>query len=255
MNVNDIFSQVIDIARMAGDAILKIYCQKDFTNMIEYKQDNSPLTLADKNAHQVIEQGLLSLSVPYPLISEESKHIDYEVRKYWTKYWLVDPLDGTKEFIKRNGEFTVNIALMENNLPAWGVIFLPVKNICYYGGNQYGTHKIENNKTTRICTSSNIKNLISVGSRSHLDESYTKASNIAKNIVVGSSIKFCWVAEGLADIYERANPTMEWDTAAGQAIVEGAGGAMTSRSGSAFLYNKENMLNEGFICTNGIVQF
>lgn len=253
MITSAIFSQVIGIAKLASDAILEIYHRADFSNTIDFKQDNSPLTLADKNAHNVILKGLQNLAVQYPIISEESDTIDYLQRKDWKKYWLVDPLDGTKEFIKRNGEFTVNIALMENNHPVWGVIYLPVNNICYYGGKQYGAFKVEAGKSFEIKTSSNISNLTAVGSRSHVEESFAEQSSIVKSLIVGSSIKFCWVAEGLADIYERPNPTMEWDTAAGQAIVEGAGGVMTTLAKTPFLYNKENMLNGGFICSNGKV--
>ena len=161
-------------------------------------------------------------------------------------------MDGTKEFIKRNGEFTVNIALIENNTPVLGIIFVPVTQILYWGGKSIGAFKKEEEKVKSIKVSNRTQSLTAVGSRSHAGENKMLAQyDIKEEINIGSSLKFCMVAEGIADIYLRENPTMEWDTAAGQAILEGAGGIMTALDGTLFPYNKINMMNSGFVCLNG----
>lgn len=241
-------------AYLAGEAIMKVYEEKDFTSIIDFKADNSPLTLADKQAHDVIVLQLNLLQPALPIISEEGEDIDYEQRKDWFRYWLIDPLDGTKEFIKRNGEFTVNIALIENNKPVWGIVYAPVKQVLYWGGKNYGAYKIVSDHTGAIKVSERTEQLVAANSRSHASENIASANfDIVKNIVVGSSLKFCMVAEGIADVYERSGPTMEWDTAAGQAVLEGAGGSLTMADGNIFLYNKPSMLNPGFVCTNGLL--
>ncbi len=246
-NIN--IDAVCNIAKLAGEVISKIYQEKDFSTITDFKADNSPLTLADKNAHEVIVHGLQPLYPTIPIISEEGENIEYDIRKDWKTYWLIDPLDGTKEFIKRNGEFTVNIALMENNHPVLGIIFVPVTQVLYWGGKAIGSFKKEGKEAQPIKVSNRINGLTAVGSRSHGGENKLLVKyDIKEEINIGSSLKFCMVAEGIADIYLRENPTMEWDTAAGQAILEGAGGKMTTIEGLEFPYNKTNMLNGGFVC-------
>lgn len=271
----------ISAANEAGKAILAIY-SKDFA--VEYKKDNSPLTDADCAANEIIRDKLSKTS--YPIISEENKQISYSQRKNWDKYWLVDPIDGTKEFIKRNGEFTVNIALIENGKPILGVVFVPVLSTYYLGDNNgafkaiSGIHyksidELLNNvnsnldKLEQIYVSNNIKESLKVvASKSHcnnetlnfiseLEDVYGKAICIAK----GSSLKLCMVAEGLADFYPRIAPTCEWDTAAAHAVVNAAGGSVflyddkinakeyykNNNLLNELSYNKENILNPYFI--------
>ena len=231
---------------------------------MEKKADNSPLTIADKAANKIIEEHLLETSIS--ILSEEGKHTDYETRKRWKQFWLVDPLDGTKEFIKKNGEFTVNIALIENQKPIAGVIYIPVTQMLYVGDVNVGAWKIQtweaeisfqNVKEQGIKIPNKTKNdtYTIVGSRSHLSaetEAYVnrlkqKHNNI-KMITSGSSIKICMVAEGQADEYPRFGPTMEWDTAAGHAIANAAGKKLWHTDFSSELsYNKENLLNPFFI--------
>lgn len=237
---------LIATAHQAGNRILDIYNDESLFKNIELKNDHSPLTLADKCSHEIIAKILETHFPDIPIISEEGQSTDYNIRKTWNRFWLVDPLDGTKEFIKRNGEFTVNIALIENNRPVAGVIQVPVSGEVYYA-DASGAYKISpgqppkklqvNNKTT---------GLIATGSRSHAGEGgddFLSKYDIASFISAGSSLKFCYVAEGKADIYYRNVPTMEWDTAAGQVIVEKAGGSVSGLS-----YNKENLLNGNFCC-------
>jgi 3'(2'), 5'-bisphosphate nucleotidase len=240
-----------EIAIKAGAKIMEIYAYKDFSGIVDFKADNSPLTLADQEANKIIEASLREL-YSFPIISEEGKNVPYELRRAWQEFWLVDPLDGTKEFIKRNGEFTVNIAFLQNNKPAVGVIYAPVIDVLYLGVVGKGAFKIEKGVKTEIKTNQKKEQLIAVGSRSHAspeDEAVLKNYDITGKISVGSSLKFCLVAEGKADLYFRSGPTMEWDTAAGQAILEAAGGKMYNQSGKEFVYNKESLLNGGFLCT------
>lgn len=245
---------VIDIAVEAGNAILEIY-KNDFS--VEIKSDNSPLTIADKNANEIIVAGLKQLDPTIPIISEENKLMDYTIRKNWTKCWIVDPLDGTKEFIKKNGEFTVNIALVDKGIPVLGVVHVPAQNITYYAESDVGSFKIENGKTTKL----QIRKLADdgvlkiVGSRSHqtpellayVEQQKSKFSKV-DFVAAGSSLKFCLLAEGKADVYPRLGPTMEWDTCAGQ-IVATEAGAVVLRfdNNDALLYNRENLLNPFFI--------
>ena len=240
-----------EIARKAGAKIMEIYAYHDFSAIVDFKADNSPLTLADKEANKIIEASLHEL-YSFPIISEEGKNIPYELRRGWEAFWLVDPLDGTKEFIKRNGEFTVNIAFLQHNKPVVGVIYAPVPDILYVGVVGEGAYKVEAGIKTEIKTNQRKTELVAVGSRSHAspeDEAVLKNYKISKMTSIGSSLKFCLVAEGKADLYFRSGPTMEWDTAAGQAILEAAGGKMYNQSGKDFTYNKESLLNGGFLCT------
>lgn len=239
------------IAKDAGAKIMEIYAFNDFSGIVDFKADNSPLTLADKEANKIIEAGLRA-SHTFPIISEEGKSVPYELRSGWKEFWLVDPLDGTKEFIKRNGEFTVNIAFLKNNKPVIGVIYAPVLDILYVGIVGKGAYKIESGIKSDIKTNQKKTKLIAIGSRSHAsseDESVLQNYDIVNKTSIGSSLKFCMLAEGKADLYFRSGPTMEWDTAAGQAILEAAGGKMYNQLGGEFVYNKKSLLNGGFLCT------
>lgn len=261
----NLLNNAIKASLKAGEAIMKVYMSNDFD--VEIKSDDSPLTRADKNANDEIVSVIKPLGIP--IISEENKQIDFSVRKNWKQCWIVDPVDGTKEFIKRNGEFTVNIALVEEGIPIMGVIYVPVTKTLYYtsdnGKKAYkailNSHdeSIENvfEKATEIKAKPNKTLARIVGSRSHLNEE-TKAfiSEIEKNEKVeivskGSSLKFCLVAEGEADIYPRYAPTMEWDTAAGHAICMAAGVTVNALpEHTPLLYNKENLLNPWFLVSN-----
>lgn len=254
-------------ALQAGKAILSIY-DTDFD--VESKSDESPLTLADQKAHNVICEELKSTSLP--ILSEEGRTIPYDERKAWEYFWMVDPLDGTKEFVKRNGEFTVNIALIHQQKAILGVIYVPVKDELYFGATDLGAFKVEG--FSKIEASSNIDNWMDqknslpkslkrkftiVGSRSHMspeteefiEEKRREQGNV-EMISVGSSLKLCMVAEGKADFYPRFAPTMEWDTAAGQAIVEAMGGnVMDWNTKETMKYNRQNLLNDWFLVSKG----
>jgi 3'(2'), 5'-bisphosphate nucleotidase len=250
--LDSLLAPVRDIARRAAQEILKVYNSDDFG--IADKQDNSPLTKADLAAHTTICEGLSRLTPDIPILSEESVAVPFAERSKWVRYWLVDPLDGTKEFIKRNGEFTVNIALIDGHDVALGVVHIPVSDTCYYAAAGRGAFKLEATGTpvelrTRALRPANIT---VVGSRSHGGETLTaftaKLPGDVSLISQGSSIKLCLVAEGKADIYPRFGPTSEWDTAAAQCVVEQAGGAVTDLSFNPIQYNaKEDILNPHFL--------
>lgn len=235
------------IARDAGAAIMDIYTSDDFE--VQLKGDDSPLTKADLAAHQVIVNGLRKLNVQYPIISEESEMIDWELRKRWHRYWLVDPLDGTKEFIKRNGEFTVNIALIEQGVPILGVVYAPALDAIYWGERDQGAFL---NDESISVTQQQPDTLRVVGSRSHPSQEtidWLDALGKPYNMVpMGSSLKICLVAEGKADIYPRLGPTSEWDTAAAHAVLLAAGGEIVTLDNTPLLYNqKASYLNPYFI--------
>jgi 3'(2'), 5'-bisphosphate nucleotidase len=243
-------TEVCEIARKAGAAIMDIY---EGVIEVEMKGDATPLTTADQAAHSIIATGLQELYPDIPLLSEEGKSIPFDERKAWRQFWLVDPLDGTKEFIKRNGEFTVNIALIEDGFPTAGVVHLPAIGKTYYGAKGEGAWLKQGDAPPvpihpRILPAG--AGLAVVMSRSHpsseLDD-YLKNIDVAESVSVGSSLKFCTVAEGKADLYPRLGPTMEWDTAAGQAIVESAGGKVVDLAGNQLRYNKKELLNSSFI--------
>jgi len=268
--IHALIPALLRISRDAGKAILGVY-GSDFA--VEHKDDRSPLTLADRRSHEVITEGLLSLlDLRLPVLSEEGKNIPYEERRSWDLFWLVDPLDGTKEFIKRNGEFTVNIALIQRGNPLLGIIYIPVKDTFYFGAQGLGSYRLDSSEmlspaslettlgaATRLPLAPHVTPHPSpftvVGSRSHMStetEQFINTQEAAHGkiafISAGSSLKFCLVAEGKADVYPRFAPTMEWDTAAGQAIVEQAGGSvLRADTGRPLIYNKENLLNPGFI--------
>jgi len=245
-----LLDEVVSIARRAGDAILSVYGQQfEVTN----KADKSPLTLADTHSHDIIVQGLQALTPDVPVLSEEASDIPFEVRRQWTRYWLVDPLDGTKEFVSRNGEFTVNIALVEQHAPVLGVVHVPISDTTYTGVHDLGaSRRIGREASTPIrVTAPAASPLRIVGSRSHRDntlDQYLPRLEPYQLVTVGSSIKFCLVAEGSADLYPRFGPTSEWDTAAAQAVVEAAGGRVIRTDGSALSYNtKAELLNPHFL--------
>lgn len=245
---------ILDIAKQAGDAIMVIYESDDFN--VESKADNSPLTKADKAANDVICAGLEQLDEQYPIVSEENKLLDYSERKNYKRCWMVDPLDGTKEFIKRNGEFTVNIALIEDGTVIFGVVYAPVLDEMYYGMKSEGAFLIKNGEKTKLKVndySTKDKGLRIVCSRSHLNEgtsNFVKQYSDPELVSTGSSLKFLMMAKGEAEIYPRIAPTMEWDTAAAQIVLEEAGGAVYQfESGEPMAYNKENLLNPFFVAT------
>ncbi|MCY4209511.1 MAG: 3'(2'),5'-bisphosphate nucleotidase CysQ [Gammaproteobacteria bacterium] len=240
-----------DIAKEAAEKIMEVY-QTDFE--VRKKTDRTPLTRADMSSHDVICSRLTELTPDIPVLSEESAHVPYTTRKRWDEYWLVDPLDGTREFIKRNGEFTVNIALIRHGYPVLGVIYAPVKDLCYYAANSEGAHKQDKGAAAiRLSAkASNPNELVIAGSRSHGNKRqqafFSSVGDRAETIAIGSSLKFCLVAEGVADIYARFGPTCEWDSAAGQCIVEEAGGRVTDTDFTRLRYNaKESLLNPDFL--------
>ncbi len=248
--LTDLLSPVIDITHLAGDEILNLY-NSNFT--ITQKPDHTPVTTADFAAHDAIEFGLKKLTPNIPILSEESNIPPYAERKTWSRYWLVDPLDGTREFIKKTGEFTVNIALIENNTPVLGVIYAPTTNTCYFACKNSPAYK-QTDKLTKqkIKTNKNTcsENFTVAGSGSPGEEKLitfmTKLGNY-KKITMGSSLKSCLVAEGNADIYPRFGPTSEWDTAAAQIIVEQAGGQIIDTQLNPLRYNrKDSLLNPDF---------
>jgi len=257
INIPKLTETAIKAAIKAGKQILDVYYNSDFE--VEFKSDNSPLTIADKRAQQVISEHLSTTGIP--ILSEEGRTIDFEERKNWNIFWLVDPLDGTKEFVKRNDEFTVNIALIESNSPIAGVVYVPVTKTLYWS-NINGSFKASVNNEDESFTNIqqlplNLKkdNFIVAGSKSHMNaetENYIQSLDTkGKPIEMkskGSSLKICMVAEGIADVYPRLAPTMEWDTAAGHAIVKFAGKQIIQfENKQPLVYNKENLLNPWFI--------
>lgn len=252
MKIENLVEEIKNIAQNAGAEIMKIYTDADLSKVIDYKADDSPLTLADEAADKVIKKGLEALSVQYPILSEEGKKMSFEERKNWSSFWLVDPLDGTKEFIKRNGQFTVNIALIKDHYPVMGVIYVPATETFYYGS-ELGAFKEEGDDKTELIINGKSDGRIAVRSASHAspeEDELLARYNVKDSISKGSSLKFCMVAEGKADIYYRHGPTMEWDTGAGQAILEAAGGKVYkgNEEKERFDYNKEDLLNGSFLC-------
>jgi 3'(2'), 5'-bisphosphate nucleotidase len=240
---------VVALAREAGAKILEIYAQ-DFA--VEHKDDRSPLTAADLAAHRHIVAGLTAMTPDLPALSEESASVAWDVRRTWTRYWLVDPLDGTREFVKKNGEFTVNIALIENGAPTFGVVYAPALDEMLFGQRGVGAFVCDGAEDVPVMVRQPADAPLRVAaSRSHLDT--RTAAAIARMgevepLGLGSSLKFCRLAEGRLDVYPRFGPTSEWDTAAGQAVLEAAGGAVLRLDGSVLSYNtKDSLLNPDFI--------
>ena len=250
MNQPD-FEAVIAIAREAGNAILDVYNGPEFD--VQTKDDESPLTAADRAAHRLIDRELRALTPAIPVLSEEGADVPYGERQQWQRFWLVDPLDGTKEFIKRNGEFTVNIALVEDGAPVWGVIHAPALGTTYVGRVGEGAWRQEGDgprEPLAVKTPDNGHAVVK--SRSHPSgelADYLESIHVADEVPVGSSLKFCAVAEGRATLYPRFGPTMEWDTGAGHAIVEAAGGRVRLAEDAAtpLRYNKDDLHNPFFI--------
>lgn len=247
-------SHIIEIAKNAGNAIMEVYESADFG--IEIKRDQSPLTLADKAANEIICNALLELTPNIPIISEENKQLSYSERKNFTQFWLIDPLDGTKEFVKRNGDFTVNIALIENGESVFGVVYIPVTKEVYWAKKDIGAYKGFGEKAIPLNVASFSKteeNLTIVCSRSHLNEDTQNFISFYKNHRKesrGSSLKFLIIAEGKSHIYPRLAPTMEWDTAAAQIILEEAGGTVLEfKTNTKLHYNKESLLNPFFVAS------
>ena len=257
MNFNELLKKAINASVEGGHAIMEVYAS-EFA--VEHKDDKSPLTLADKNCNEVIEAHLNETDIPF--LSEEGAEITYDDRKNWEYSWLVDPLDGTKEFVKRNGEFTVNIALIHNGNPIMGIIYVPVKEELYFAMEGLGSYKVNINSVIDdleelISTSDKLPinydrdNYVIVGSRSHMSaetevffDEMKKEHGSVEVMAVGSSLKLCMVAEGKADAYPRYAPTMEWDTGAGHAIAKYAGFSVKQyNSQKDVIYNKENLLN------------
>ena len=242
--------QLLDIASEAGRAILAVYHQ-DFS--VERKHDDSPLTAADLASHRVIAQRLGEMDPDVPILSEEGADIPFATRSRWQRYWLIDPLDGTREFVKRNGEFTVNIALIEQGRPVVGVVHVPVTRVSYVGGTGSGAWKVDADGEARPnpVLPRRPRTLRVAGSRSHAGDSLKRfLARVGDHEIVsmGSSLKLCLVAEGNADVYPRLGPTSEWDTAAAQAVVEAAGGMVTDTQLRPLRYNtKESLLNPHFL--------
>ena len=256
--LSEFLSLSMELCKEAGSAILDIYAKVDIAHSM--KSDNSPLTLADLASNRILYQGLSRTNIP--ILSEEGKKIPYEIRRDWKLFWLIDPLDGTKEFINKNGEFTVNIALIQNNSPILGIIYAPVKNLLYYAVKGEGTWKEGTGEKNRIiCTrSQDDSNLKVVISRSHNSEearhflnSLNRYFNNISLIEAGSSLKFCLLAEGLAHLYPRFGPTMEWDTAAGQIILEEAKGTVLElETYKPLQYNKRSLTNPYFLALSNL---
>lgn len=251
--------KVVDIAHEAGMAILDIYNNYDDVQ-VEQKADDSPLTIADRTANTIICKGLEQLAVHYPIVSEENKAIAYEERKDFAYYWLVDPLDGTKEFIKRNGEFTVNIALIHEQKVVMGVVYAPCLDEMYWAIKGQGAFRSKDGKEERLEAPSfkmSDERLNIVCSRSHLNEDtqqFVGQLQQPELVAKGSSLKFLTIASGEAHIYPRLAPTMEWDTGAAQIVLEEAGGSVINfESKENLLYNKENLLNPHFVAYGNVL--
>lgn len=254
-NHPELLELVVAIARDAGDRILAIY-ERDFR--IDRKADGSPITEADRAANQLITGRLAALSPRYPLLSEEGKLIAYGERAAWRRFWLVDPLDGTKEFTRHNGEFTVNIALIENGQPTLGVVHVPVSGVSYLACRGSGAFRQEGNGMRHAIRARDYRGgrATVVASRSHPGadlggflERLKAREGDYDTASLGSSLKICLVAEGRADIYPRLGPTSEWDTAAAQCVLEVAGGRLTDSEGRPLAYNKESLLNPWFLAS------
>ncbi|WP_281213289.1 3'(2'),5'-bisphosphate nucleotidase CysQ [Shewanella insulae] len=246
--------ELVEIARAAGEAIMQVYGSDQMD--IQAKADDSPVTAADLASHKVIVEALARLTPDIPVMSEEAADIPWETRRQWQQYWLIDPLDGTKEFIKRNGEFTVNIAFIDKGRALAGVVYAPVLDKCYYGAQHLGAWLASGDGVTDLKQLTVVAPSVPriVGSRSHVSPglaAYLEAIGEHEMTSIGSSLKFCLLAEGKADIYPRLGLTSEWDTAAAQAVLESVGGRVVNAdNGQPLDYNqKEDILNPYFIAT------
>lgn len=251
-----LLDDIAAIAVKAGEAIMAVYGREEIA--VDRKGDDSPLTAADLAAHKIISAALAELTPDIPLLSEESEHIPWEVRRQWRRFWLVDPLDGTKEFINRNGEFTVNIALIQGGEPVLGVVHVPVTGVTYLGAREIGAWCERDGQRQPIRVRTIGSPVVMVASRRHgaeqveaLEAEMRQRFGPVTRTSMGSSLKLCLVAAGEADIYPRLAPTSEWDTAAAQAVVEAAGGVVVDTRLTPLAYQKENLLNPHFLVLGG----
>lgn len=248
MHYSSILPDVIKIADEASEKVLHIY-QSDFK--VNYKEDHSPITAADIASHDIIVKGLRQISRDIPVLSEEGAEIPWEERKKWRRFWLIDPIDGTKDFTQRTGEFTVNIAMIEDGEPVMGVVTAPALKEAFWGIKGEGAHMRDlTGRVHRIRVAEPKDTLRVVASKNHLNEetrAFIEALGSHETVQAGSSLKFCRIAEGHADIYPRMGPTSEWDTAAAHAVLVAAGGKVQTPEGQPLVYGKENILNPNFI--------
>lgn len=252
---------VVELVRAAGQAILPYWRS---ALQVQEKADASPVTAADMAAHALLARGLHALAADIPLLSEEDCDISLQERSTWTRWWLVDPLDGTKEFISRNGEFTVNIALIENGIPIAGVVYAPALGRIFWGAQDTGAFtgevvngQIDNTRPIHVRPAPP-EGLLAIGSRSHgaqETQDWLKAYKVSDFVSAGSSLKFCLLATGEADIYPRLGRTMEWDTAAGHAVLNAAGGKVTRLDGTSFVYGKRNQPQDTDFANPNFVAF
>lgn len=246
------------LVRTAARAVLEVYGRDDFD--VAHKRDASPVTAADLASHRILGDGLRDIAPELPMLSEESaEQVTAAERRAWQRYWLVDPLDGTKEFLKRNGEFTINVALIEFGRPVFGIVHVPVSGASYIGSAGQGATRHEREGATRVLRVSGPageRPVRIVGSRSHAGgelEGFAAALGGHEFLAIGSALKFCLLAQGSADVYLRLKPTSEWDTAAGQAVLEGAGGSVTDLAGQPLRYNaRETLINPPFLASGDL---
>lgn len=243
---------LLQAVRLAGDAIMAIYASADEPLAVNIKSDLSPVTAADLAAHRVLVRELQTLTPAIPVVSEEDEGSSHSPQQY-PCYWLIDPLDGTREFISRNGEFTVNLALIQQNAPVWGCVYAPALELMYWGGVGTGAFRSAQGETTAARVTSDASPQAAcrvIASKSHLNpqtEDFIARLGAATLVQAGSSLKFCRIAEGAADLYPRMGPTCEWDTAAAQAVLEAAGGFVHDLHGQPLRYGKAEILNPFFI--------
>lgn len=251
--IDKIIINLLEISIMAGRSIMNIY-ESDYKK--EIKKDGSPLTEADNKSNEIIIKNLKKINPLIPIISEEDSDIPYSIRSKWDTYWLIDPLDGTKEFINKNGEFTTNIALIKNNKPIIGVVHSPTNGETYWGSNILGSYHIDINEKIRKLNANKISNsnvcrvVVSRSHKSEKIEEFLKQIGTSKCIESGSSIKFCMIADNKADVYPRFSPTCEWDTAAGQAVALFSNAEVNLSSGSLEYNKKSSYVNECFLVSN-----
>lgn len=250
MHYSSLLPDVLKIADAASEKVLHVY-QSDFK--VRLKADQSPITAADEASHEIILNGLKSISQDIPVLSEEGADIAWGERKGWQRFWLVDPVDGTKDFTQRTGEFTVNIALIEFGEPVLGVVTAPALKEAYWGAKGEGAFKRDRTgKIHRIRVATPKEEIRVLASKNHLNpetRAFIDALGSHEMIQAGSSLKFCRIAEGHADIYPRLGPTSEWDTAAGHAILLAAGGTVNKLNGEPLTYGKEDLLNPHFVAS------
>jgi 3'(2'), 5'-bisphosphate nucleotidase len=250
MQYSYLLPEALKIADIASQEVLRIYLT-DFK--VDYKADESPITAADLASHRVIVEGLRELSHDIPILSEEGADISWEERKHWRRFWLIDPIDGTKDFTQRTDEFTVNIALIEDGVPVLGVVTAPALKEAYWGAQGEGAFKRDRTGAIRQISVAEPKDVVRVvASKNHLNEdtkAFIQKFESHELVQAGSSLKFCRIAEGQADIYPRLGPTCEWDTGAAHAVLNAAGGKVETLEGKPLVYGKEDVLNPFFVAS------